>query len=226
MEEEKKSRSKYHVCLRMRAMKNGNKRLYLDMQKANTRHYEYLGLHYVEDANAADKKLNAAVIAIGEMLADRMQAQLERGQRILRKRTEDDIPILMECYRIVSPFWRGKKLREVVAKRYDANVTVRSRKLSDGRSRVYLDTLLDGVRVLETTHRYLLPETTEAVKRKNIAILKEAEVCRQERVLAYLDSKYLVELAEKDHLDEYHQPTPEDEELDEKMLKVIDNLRI
>lgn len=64
-----------------------------------------------------------------------------------------------------------------------ATITLREKKLSDGRVSLYLDIYEDGMRRYETLKLYLVPETNDATRAQNRQTRKLAEVVRGKRLV-------------------------------------------
>ena len=69
-------------------------------------------------------------------------------------------------------------------------VHIRTKKLSDGRESVYLDTCYDGQRVKEYLGIYLVPETNRADKAANKSTMQLAEDIRARRIVEIQNGKF------------------------------------
>lgn len=69
-------------------------------------------------------------------------------------------------------------------------VHIRTKKLSDGRESVYLDTCYDGQRVKEYLGIYLIPETNRADKAANKSTMQLAEDIRARRIVEMQNGKF------------------------------------
>lgn len=79
--------------------------------------------------------------------------------------------------------------RRKVSKVIKSPFKLRQRKLSDGRISLFIDFIKNGKHKYEFLNLYLLPETSEKIRRENQKVSRQADEILQERTVSYLITK-------------------------------------
>lgn len=163
------------VKIRYKELADGCKSIYLDIYFKGKRKYEFLKL-YIHPGKDED-----TVLANAEALRMAEEARLDRLARLSEPEAEpqpEAAPVTQGTENSPVPDEKIVKARARAKRTSREPVTVRLKKLKDGRDSVYLDIYYKGKREYEFLKMYCVPGEKEA----NEIVMKRAEELRRERM--------------------------------------------
>lgn len=167
--------AKEPVKIRLKKLANGCQSIYLDIYINGKRKYEFLKLYIHPQTDRDTLAANKEAMRMAEAIKAKKEIELLGGSHNVTMAPF----VAPECEECDTSKIKDARKRAQRIKREP--VTLRNKKLMDGRVSLYLDIYFGGKRKYEFLKLYLYPEVNDFDKRKNAEILAQAEEIRRRR---------------------------------------------